>query len=47
MDKAMISRLENGVYENATIATFVRLASVYGKHLVLDLVPMEPSDQGS
>ncbi len=31
MDRAMISRLENGVYPNTTINTINRLAHAYGK----------------
>lgn len=31
MDRAMISRLENGIYPNTTINTINRLAHAYGK----------------
>jgi transcriptional regulator with XRE-family HTH domain len=37
IDKAAISRLENGYYANTTVNTLNRLAGAYGKHLVLAL----------
>ena len=41
LDRAAISRLENGVYENTTIATLNRLAGAYGKRFVVELVDAE------
>jgi len=38
LDRSAISRLENGVYENTTIATLNRLAAAYGKQFVVQLV---------
>ena len=38
LDRAAISRLENGLYENTTLATLSRLASAYGKRFVVELV---------
>lgn len=38
LDRVAISRLENGVYENTTIATLNRLAGAYGKKFVVELV---------
>lgn len=37
IDKASLSRLENGWYPNPTINTLVRYARAIGKRLVLDL----------
>jgi DNA-binding XRE family transcriptional regulator len=38
LDRSTISRLENGVYDNATIQTLSRLAGAYGKRFVVRLV---------
>ena len=38
LDRAAISRLENGLYENTTLQTLNRLASAYGKRFLVQLV---------
>jgi DNA-binding XRE family transcriptional regulator len=38
LDRAAISRLENGLYENTTINTLHRLAAAYGKRFLVQLV---------
>ena len=38
LDRAAISRLENGLYENTTIHTLNRLAGAYGKRFLVQLV---------
>ncbi len=38
LDRAAISRLENGLYENTTINTLHRLARAYGKRFLVQLV---------
>ena len=38
LDRAVISRLENGLYENTTINTLNRLARAYGKRFLVQLV---------
>jgi cytoskeletal protein RodZ len=38
MDRAMISRLENGQLDNPTIATMARYAKALGKRVVVSLV---------
>ena len=38
MDRAMISRLENGLVDNPTIATVTRYAQALGKHVMVSLV---------
>ena len=38
LDRAAISRLENGLYENTTLTTLNRLASAYGKRFLVQLV---------
>ena len=38
MDRAMISRLENGQIDNPTIATVARYATALGKRVVVSLV---------
>jgi DNA-binding XRE family transcriptional regulator len=38
LDRAAISRLENGLYENTTINTLHRLAGAYGKRFLVQLV---------
>ena len=38
MDRAMISRLENGQIDNPTIATLARYAKALGKRVVVSLV---------
>ena len=38
MDRAMISRLENGQIDNPTIATMSRYANALGKRIVVSLV---------
>lgn len=38
MDRAMISRLENGLVDNPTIATINRYAKALGKRVVVSLV---------
>ncbi len=38
MDRAMISRLENGQIDNPTIATVTRYAQALGKRVVVNLV---------
>ena len=38
LDRSVISRLENGLYENTTINTLNRLASAYGKRFLVQLV---------
>jgi transcriptional regulator with XRE-family HTH domain len=38
MDRAMISRLENGQIDNPTIATMTRFAKALGKKVVVSLV---------
>jgi transcriptional regulator with XRE-family HTH domain len=37
IDKASLSRLENGLYPNPTMNTLARYARVIGKRLILDL----------
>ena len=37
IDKASLSRLENGLYPNPTVNTLARYARAIGKRLVLDL----------
>lgn len=41
MDRAMISRLENGQIDNPTIATMTRYAKALGKKVVVSLVEAE------
>jgi len=41
MDRAMISRLENGQLDNPTIATVTRYAKALGKKVVVSLVEAE------
>src|SRR5712671_5133990 len=41
MDRAMISRLENGQVDNPTIATMSRYAKALGKRVVVSLVDAE------
>ena len=38
LDRATISRLENGLYENTTLTTLHRLARAYGKRFLVQLV---------
>jgi DNA-binding XRE family transcriptional regulator len=38
LDRAAISRLENGLYENTTLNTLNRLARAYGKRFLVQLV---------
>ena len=38
LDRAAISRLENGLYENTTLTTLSRLARAYGKRFLVQLV---------
>ena len=38
LDRSVISRLENGLYENTTLHTLNRLASAYGKRFLIQLV---------
>ena len=38
LDRAAISRLENGLYENTTLKTLHRLARAYGKRFLVQLV---------
>lgn len=38
MDRAMISRLENGLIDNPTLATVTRYAKALGKRVVVSLV---------
>jgi DNA-binding XRE family transcriptional regulator len=38
LDRAAISRLENGLYDNTTINTLSRLAGAYGKRFLVQLV---------
>ena len=38
LDRAAISRLENGLYENTTLTTLHRLARAYGKRFLVQLV---------
>ncbi len=38
MDRAMISRLENGQVDNPTVATVTRYAKALGKRVVVSLV---------
>ena len=38
LDRAAISRLENGLYENTTLHTLHRLARAYGKRFLVQLV---------
>jgi transcriptional regulator with XRE-family HTH domain len=38
LDRAAISRLENGLYENPTLNTLHRLAGAYGKRFLVQLV---------
>jgi len=38
LDRSVISRLENGLYENTTLTTLNRLASAYGKRFLVQLV---------
>ena len=38
LDRAAISRLENGLYENTTLTTLNRLARAYGKRFLVQLV---------
>ncbi len=38
LDRSVISRLENGLYENTTLATLNRLARAYGKRFLVQLV---------
>ncbi len=42
MDRAMISRLENGQVDNPTIATVSRYAQALGKRVVVSLVDAVP-----
>ncbi len=37
IDRAAISRIENGVYKNLTMNTLSRLASAYGKRFMIQL----------
>ncbi len=41
MDRAMISRLENGQVDNPTVATMTRYAKALGKRVVVSLVDAE------
>jgi ribosome-binding protein aMBF1 (putative translation factor) len=41
MDRAMISRLENGQIDNPTIATMTRYAKALGRKLVVSLVELK------
>ena len=41
MDRAMISRLENGQVDNPTVATVTRYAKALGKRVVVSLVDAE------
>jgi hypothetical protein len=43
MDRAMISRLENGQVDNPTIATVSRYAKALGKRVVIRLADAEGS----
>lgn len=38
LDRSVISRLENGIYDNVTIQTLSRLAGAYGKRFAVYLV---------
>lgn len=38
LDRAAISRLENGLYENTTLNTLNRIAGAYGKRFLIQLV---------
>src|SRR3989441_8400955 len=38
LDRSVISRLENGLYENTTLNTLNRLARAYGKRFLVQLV---------
>jgi len=38
LDRAAISRLENGLYENTTLTTLHRLTSAYRKRCLVQLV---------
>lgn len=38
MDRATISRLENGLCENPTLQTLNRVAGAYGKRFLIQLV---------
>jgi DNA-binding XRE family transcriptional regulator len=42
IDKAALSRLENGVTENPTVVTLARYAAALGKRLVWTLEDIEP-----
>lgn len=43
IDKAALSRLENGVHANPTVETLVRYASAVGKKLVWSLQDLAPT----
>jgi predicted transcriptional regulator len=43
IDKAALSRLENGVHDNPTVETLMRYATAVGKRLVWSLQDLAPS----
>jgi DNA-binding XRE family transcriptional regulator len=43
IDKAALSRLENGVHDNPTVETLMRYAAAVGKKLVWSLQDLAPS----
>jgi DNA-binding XRE family transcriptional regulator len=43
IDKAALSRLENGVHDNPTVETLMRYASAVGKQLTWSLQDLAPS----
>ena len=43
IDKAALSRLENGVHDNPTIITLVRYAAALGKRLTIGLQDLDPA----
>jgi ribosome-binding protein aMBF1 (putative translation factor) len=41
IDKAMLSRLENGRHDNPTVDTLSRIAKAIGRNLVFQFLPLE------
>jgi predicted transcriptional regulator len=46
MDRAAISRLENGHQGNPTVDTMLRYAAALGKAIVWSIVPSDPAGRG-
>lgn len=42
IDKAALSRLENGIHDNPTVETLLRYAAAIGKRLTIRLEDLEP-----